>query len=118
MLLILQVTDVWEFFNKLSFISDDDSESNESSVKKSTKPVCSLTTEFLKVNLLSCWYVDEAALKKFYGCKTAIDALVTYPGVISATVMDLDIDPNTLRDLTQYELECLVWSGGRELGKS
>jgi hypothetical protein len=67
---------------------------------------------------LSFWYVDEAALKKFYGGKTAIDALVTYPGVISATVMDLDIDPNTLRDLTQYELECLVWSGGRELGKS
>ena len=67
---------------------------------------------------LSFWYVDEIALKKFYGGKTAIDALVTYPGVISATMMNLDVDPNKLRDLTQYELECLVWSEGRELRKS
>jgi hypothetical protein len=61
-------------------------------------------------NTLSFWYVDEAALKKFYGGKTAIHALATYPGVISATIMDLDVSPADLRDLTQYELECLVWS--------
>ena len=67
---------------------------------------------------MSFWYVDEAALKKFYGGKTAIHALATYPGVISATIMDLDVSPADLRDLTQYQLECLVWSGGRELGKS
>lgn len=60
-------------------------------------------------NTLSFWYVDDEALKKFYGGKTAIHALCTYPGVLRATVMDIHVSPADLRDLTQYQLECLLW---------
>ena len=59
---------------------------------------------------LSFWYVDDKVMEKFYGGRVGVRALTTYPGVISASIMDLDVDPNKLRDLTQYELECLVWS--------
>jgi hypothetical protein len=58
---------------------------------------------------LSFWYVDEIALKKFYGGRVGVRALTTYPGVLSATVMDLDVHPADLRDLTQYQLESLLW---------
>ena len=59
---------------------------------------------------LSFWYVDDKVMEKFYGGRVGVRALTTYPGVISASIMDFDVSPAVLRDLTQYQLECLVWS--------
>jgi hypothetical protein len=64
---------------------------------------------------LSFWYVDDKVLEKFYGGRVGVRALTTYPGVLSATVMNIHSTAEDLRDLTQYQLECLLWSTREDL---
>jgi len=57
---------------------------------------------------LSFWHIDDIALQKYYGGMVGIRALTTYPGVISVSVIDSDATYYTLKDMTQYQLECLL----------
>ena len=68
---------------------------------------------------LSFWYVDNKVLEKFYGGRVGVRALTTYPGVLSVSVLeDIHSTADELRDLTQYQLECLMWSEGRGPGQT
>jgi hypothetical protein len=57
---------------------------------------------------LSYWYLDDAVLTKFYGGRVSVRALTTYPGVVSVSIIETDATEYTLRDMTQYQLECLL----------
>jgi hypothetical protein len=59
---------------------------------------------------LSYWFLDDKTMADHYGGKTSIRALTTYPGVISANVLDIHTTEPTLKDMTQYELESLLFS--------
>jgi hypothetical protein len=72
---------------------------------------CNITPDSIVKNYgwtLSFWYIDDIALQQFYGGMIGIRALTTYPGVISVSVIDSDATYYTLKDMTQYQLECLL----------
>jgi len=59
---------------------------------------------------LSYWFLNDKIMADHYGSKISVRALLTYPGVISANILDIHTDEPTLKDMTQYELESLLFS--------
>jgi hypothetical protein len=59
---------------------------------------------------LTYWYLNDQTINDHYGGRITVRALITYPGVLSVTIIETDVTGATLKDMSQYELESFLLS--------